>query len=484
MIDVVFAFDVEDVVNPPSDDAVKRLAEIFAEEDVPASMFIAGEKARVLRQRGRHDVIAALRLHEICYHGNYWADFPIPALVYGQQLSWDEAVKYALSVELPGLHDVAEITGQFPVAWCCHQAQQSPPLQYALKLAGVRCWAGGPRGWIMNWLSWPRSNCTISSQGSWSHRVDYLQFDRLKPPADPEADLRAVQSEFEQMAQEKDFITFLGHPVCWIAAEWALAEWAILFRKGIAGPFPRPAHFIPQQPRSPEDQEAAFAFVRKLLRWIKGLGGVNLTNYTQLCEREEEDPVLWLTWEQTGELARRVLADFNYQIAFGTSFSCADLLGLFCFAVQYAWHNHCWPERLPVQRLLGPTETPLHLNAPLTIRREDIVAGALAQYALMMDERRIAGKLRASFTEIGPAELLHVLAQFVVQSQAQGAMPEDISIPAVPLFPRAVNEPAITERRFGSTSSPAGLSLEPLWEMLRWQSWSYRPAVRKCEQAR
>lgn len=479
MIDVVFAFDVEDVVNPASDDAVKRLAEIFTEEDVPVSMFIAGEKARVLRQRGRHDVMAALRPQEICYHGNYWADFPIPALVYGQQMSWDEAVKYALSVELPGLHDVAEITGQFPVAWCCHQAQQSPPLQYALKLAGVRCWAGGPRGWIMNWLSWPRSNCTISSQGSWSQSVDYLHFERLKPPADPEADLRAVQREFEQMAQEKDFITFLGHPVCWIAAEWALAEWAVLFRKGIPGPFPRPTHFIPQQPRSPEDQEAAFTFVRKLLRWIKKVGGVNLTNYTQLCERDEEDPVLWLTWEQAGELARRVLADFNYQIAFGTSFSCADMLGLFCFAVQYAWHNHCWPERLPVQRLLGPTEKPLHVNAPLTIRRSDIVAGALAQYALMMDERRIAGKLRASFTEIGPAELLHVLAQFIVQSQAQGAMPEDISIPAVPLLPRAVNEPAITERRFGSTSSPAGLSLEPLWEMLRWQSWSYRPAVRK-----
>ncbi|MCE5239473.1 hypothetical protein LLH23_13435 [bacterium] len=477
MIDVVFAFDVEDVVNPASDDAALRLSQIFTEEEVPCSMFIAGEKARTMRQRGRRDVLAALSQHEVCTHGNYWADFPIPALVYGQEMPWDKAVKYALSVELPGLHDLAEMTGQFPVAWCCHQAQQSAPLQYALKLAGVRCWAGGPRGWIMNWLSWPRSNCVISNQGTCQQRVDYLHFDRLKPPADPEADLRAVQEQFEAMAQTRSFISFAGHPVCFVTSEWALDEWAVLFRKGVHGPFPRPAHFAPQQPRSPEDQEAAYTFVRKLLRWIKGVGGVNLTNYTQLCERDEEDPVQWLTWEQVGELAQRVLADFNYTTAFGTSFSCADMLGLFCFAVDYAWRNHCWPDRLPVQRLLGPTEPPLHLDRPLTIKREDIVAGAAAQYAIMMDERRLAGRLKASFTDVGPAEFLHVLAEFIAQSQAQGDMPLEVSIPAMPLYPKVVDEPAITERRFGSTSSPAGLSHEKLWEMLRWQAWSYRPAV-------
>jgi hypothetical protein len=480
MIDVIFAFDVEDIVNPASDDAVMRLANIFTEEEVPVSLFIAGEKARTLRQRGRHDVIEAIRRHEIAYHGNYWADFPIPALVYGQEMPWDEAVKYALSVELPGLHDVAEITGQFPVTWCCHQAQQSAPLQYALKLAGVRCWAGGPRGWIMNWLSWPRSNCTLSNQGSCQQRVDYLHFDRLKPPADPEADLREVQAQFEALAQEKDFISFAGHPVCFVTSEWALDEWAVLFRKGIPGPFPRPANFILQQPRSPQDQEAAYEFVRKLLRWIKTVGGVNLTSYAQLCDRDEEDPLQWLTWEQAGELARRVRADFNYTTAFGTSFSCADMVGLFSFAADYAWRNHCWPDRLPVQRLLGPTDTPLHLNEPLTIKREDIVAGAAAQYAIMMDERRMAGRLQASFTEVGPAEWLHVLAEFIAQSQETSDMPLEVSIPAVPLYPKVIDEPAIQDRRFGSTSRPAGLSFEPLWEMLRCQAYSYRPALKKA----
>lgn len=58
MTDVGFSLDVEDVCYPDSDDALK---------------------ARTLRRRGRRDVIAALRPHEICYHGNYFGDFPEPA---------------------------------------------------------------------------------------------------------------------------------------------------------------------------------------------------------------------------------------------------------------------------------------------------------------------------------------------------------------------------------------------------------------------
>lgn len=50
MTDVVFAFDVEDVVHPESDDALLRLCRIFSEEEVPVSLFVAGEKARTRRR--------------------------------------------------------------------------------------------------------------------------------------------------------------------------------------------------------------------------------------------------------------------------------------------------------------------------------------------------------------------------------------------------------------------------------------------------
>jgi hypothetical protein len=476
MIDVVCAYDVEDVVHPQSDDALLNLCRIYSEEDVPVSLFVVGEKARVLRQRGRHDVIAAMRPHEICYHGNYWGDFPEPALSYGSRLPFDEAVKFALEVELPGLHDVADITGQFPVTWCCHQAQQCPPLSYAYKLAGVRCWAGGPRGWIMNWLSWGRSNCALSNQGDCTQRVDPLNR-TVKPAADPEADLAFSQAAFERMAAERDFITFTGHPVCFVTDEWCLYELAMVFRDGQPGAYPRPDNFTPVGLRSPEDQAAALEYTRKLLRWLKSRPDVNLTNYTALCERDEEDPILWITWAQAVELARQVLQRFNYLTAFGTSFSCADVMGVLTFALDYAWRHGCWPDRLPVQRLVGPTEQPLDSGGPLKLRREEILSGALAAYSIMMDRRRIPGRLRATFVDVGPGEWLHILAQFITRSVDEGVMPLEVEIPAVPMLPEAAAEPVITERQFGSSNRAPGLDYSHLWDLLRWQSWSYRPPV-------
>ena len=477
-IDVVFAFDVEDAVNPESDAALVSLCRIFSEEDVAVSLFVAAEKARAMRRRGRWDAIEAMRRHEICYHGNYWGDFPEPALVYGSRLSWDEAVQRALAIETPGLNDVAEITGRFPVAWCCHQAQQCPQMAYALKLAGVRCWAGGPRGWIMNWLSWPRSGCALSSQGSWTHSVDPTNREELKPAADPDEDLAKAQADFERVAETKDFITFAGHPACFVTAEWGgLYSHAVLFRDGVAGPYPRPTGVSTSQPRSEADRNAALEFVRKLLRWIKTRHDVNITSYTSLCERDEEEPVLWIEWDRAVALARRIEERFTYIVDGGASFSPADVLGLLVFAVDHMWRQGKWPDRLPVQRLLGPTDKPLTQEAEIRAAREDLFAGSLAAYSVMMDQRRIPGAIRARFVDIGPADLLHLLCRFITQSVETGSLPEEVTVAAGPPLPEAADEPVITDRRFHSTNNPAGMDMSRLWDLLRWQSWSYRPAV-------
>ena len=478
MTDVVFAFDVEDVYNPESDDALLKLCNIFAEDGVPLSLFVAGEKARTIRQRGRKDVIEAMGPHEICYHGNYWGDFPEPATRYGVRLPFDEAVSFALSVESKGLHDVAEITGQFPVAWCCHQAQQSLPLQYALKLAGVRCWAGGPRGWFMNWLSWPRSNCTFSMQGDWNLEVDPMNRGQRKAPADPDADLRQAQEAFEQRATGKDFVSYAGHPVCWVTSEWGgLYQYATLFRHGTAGPYPRPRICTPAQPRSPEDRAAALDFVRKLLRWIKTRKDVNLTNYAQLCERDEEDAVQWITWPQLVGLTRQVTQALDAVVDYGTSFSPADILGMLIFSVDYLWNHERWPAHVPVQRLLGPTEEPISHADGVKIDRRSLIAGCLAGNSIMMDERRLPGKLRASRVDVGPSEMLHLLGKFALTWEEKKALPEEVSIGAVPALPGVVDTHVIKDRRFGSSNMPAAWDMTHLWDLLKWQAWSYRPAV-------
>src|SRR5204862_2650795 len=79
LVNVILWFDTEDYLLPADDDATKRLAEMLTQRDIRATFKLVGEKARVLEQRRRRDVIAALRKHDIGYHANYHSVHPAPS---------------------------------------------------------------------------------------------------------------------------------------------------------------------------------------------------------------------------------------------------------------------------------------------------------------------------------------------------------------------------------------------------------------------
>src|SRR6267378_4511196 len=64
---VVLWFDTEDYILPASDDAALHVARFLTHEGIRGTFKIVGEKARTLQKRGRHDVIEALKKHEIGY---------------------------------------------------------------------------------------------------------------------------------------------------------------------------------------------------------------------------------------------------------------------------------------------------------------------------------------------------------------------------------------------------------------------------------
>src|SRR5438067_11781497 len=107
---VVLWFDTEDYILPASDDAALRVADFLSQEKIRATFKVVGEKARTLERRGRTDVIAALKKHEIGYHSNYHSVQPTPAQ-YLANLGWDEGVAEFDRRERPGRDDVERIFG-------------------------------------------------------------------------------------------------------------------------------------------------------------------------------------------------------------------------------------------------------------------------------------------------------------------------------------------------------------------------------------
>jgi hypothetical protein len=111
MTEVIFSLDTEDYTNPGSDDAILRLAVLLREEGVRASFNIVAALAEALVERGRQDILDALRYHEINYHTYRHTWHPVPA-EYSDTTDWDGPYRRLLAEEAPGIELVKRIFGR------------------------------------------------------------------------------------------------------------------------------------------------------------------------------------------------------------------------------------------------------------------------------------------------------------------------------------------------------------------------------------
>src|SRR5262249_21768425 len=134
---VILWFDTEDYILPASDDAALRVADWLTKQKVRATFKVVGEKARMLERRGRTDVIAALKKHEVGYHSNSHSAQPSPAM-YLAQLGWDEGVAEFDRRERPGYEDVKRILGAAPSCYGQPGSSWGPQSYGAMKAWGMK----------------------------------------------------------------------------------------------------------------------------------------------------------------------------------------------------------------------------------------------------------------------------------------------------------------------------------------------------------
>jgi len=133
---VILWFGTEDYILPASDDAALKVADGLTKEGIKATFKVVGEKARTLERRGRQDVIAALKKHEIGYHSNWHSTQPSPAM-YLSTLGWDEGVAEFDRREKPGYNDVKRIFGQAPSCYGQPGSSWGPQSYGAMRKWGV-----------------------------------------------------------------------------------------------------------------------------------------------------------------------------------------------------------------------------------------------------------------------------------------------------------------------------------------------------------
>lgn len=270
---VVLWFDTEDYIEPAADDAALRIATDLTSLGVRATFKVVGEKARTLEARGRWDVVRALSLHDIGYHGDNHSLPPAPA-VYLRDLGYREGAAEFERREGRGEADVRRIFGITPSCYGQPGSSWGPQSNLALGRMGIRVYLD------------EGSQVQLESQPFWYGGLLYvfgLQRFAIRPSLEKGASLERTLQQFDRAVEELaaqggGVISTYYHPTEFVTTEF----WdAVNFAKGAGrerSQWQRPRR------RGPEDSERCYGILRAYAEHARKTPGVRFATAHDLLQ--------------------------------------------------------------------------------------------------------------------------------------------------------------------------------------------------------
>ncbi len=480
-VDVILWFDTEDYLLPASDDAAKRLAEMLSQRRIRATFKVVGEKARVLERRGRADVIAALRKHDIGYHSNFHSVHPAPA-EYLADCGLLDGVAEFVRHEKQGAADVRRIFGREKLAcygqpgtsWACQAIAALPDVgvQAVYVDEGSHVGLDGKPFWYAGALN-------VYHMGPNFTRMKLHEAHALE-----QANVQVTEIARRLAAEGGGLISIMYHPCEFVHQKF----WdGVNFSRG-ANP-PREDWKLP--PQLPADEtEQAFARFAKYIDHIQALE-VRFVTASELpaiyADRVRSEGV---TEPELRGLARR-LADphatgVDYQVLSGKAVSPADQFELLAMAIGQRIDDKTVKYPLAAKGLLGPDSASGYLLAgPAGEGRQTIAWPAFRNATLdVRDYLRVHGRVPARVfigaESVAPADFLGGLAFAYQYEREHGKLPlQGVRLGkglAVLADRHMAKDPA---GLFDWVIHKADFRPAQILEVARLQAWTLKPAVCK-----
>ncbi len=468
-INVTLWFDTEDYILPQSDDAAKRLAEMLTRLGIKATFKVVGEKARVLEQRGRKDVIEALKKHEIGYHSNLHSQHPTPA-EYLQNTDWDEGVAEFYARESQGAKDIQRIFGQLPSCYGQPGSSWGAQAYPALKKMGINVYLDEANhvgiddqpfyyGGMLNIFKM-RSNVV---------RMELFGENNL---ANGKAKFLAAYEKLK--AKGGGTISIYYHPCEWVHQEF----WdGVNFSRGAN---PEKKDWKLPKMRSTEETEKAFQDFEEYVKFIKVQKGLRYVTANEL-KRIYEDKIEAKAFSSANieVVAMRVLEEISFQKIDRVILSPADSFSLLQ-GVMKAYLAEFYDPRGNVTTLLGPKEKPKNLNPPLlnkaSIRLFKIAVREVSEH--LAKHQTIPNYVEIGSFSIAPEDYLATISGLILQVNKVQKLPENIIIRKGNFTADkyvADDDPKI----FNWVIHPEGFHAPKIMELAKLQAWTLKPAVMK-----
>jgi hypothetical protein len=475
---VILWFDTEDYLLPASDDAARRVAEILTARGVRATFKVVGEKARVLAGRGRADVIAAIRRHDVGYHSNLHSVHPAPA-EYLAESGWHDGVAEFVRREKAGADDVRRVFG-VPRLSAYGQPGSSwgPQAVAALPQIGVSTYVDeGSHVGLGGRPFWYAGVLNVFNMGPNLTRMDLHEPGGLERGR---ADFKAACDRLR--AEGGGLISVYYHPAEWVHGEF----WdAVNFRRGANPPreqWKRP----PQRPAAETD--AAYERFDRYVAYQLSLPGVRHVTAADLpvlyrdrirAEGADLETVRRVAETVAGATALDVVRDGK-----GRVLSPSDQFALLGGFLSRAIRDDSVPRAVEVRVLLGPARRP-----PETEVAE--LAWPAFRDALLdaFDEAAAHGQVPACVfagaRKIAPADFLRAAAAVTVDVLDASRGGPTALFPGKVAIPRGT---AVATERHVADDTPAlfggwiihpeGFRAPRIVEMARLQAWTLKPAER------
>lgn len=476
-VDVILWFDTEDYLLPASDDAVKRLAELLSQRNIRATFKVVGEKARVLEKRGRTDVIAALRKHEIGYHTNFHSVHPAPA-EYLAECGLLDGVAEFVRREKQGAVDVRRIFGRETLtcygqpgsSWACQAIVALPEIgvQPIYVDDGSHVGLRGKPFWYAGALNAYDLGANVT-------RME-LHDDRAVEPGKRQA----TQVAQRLGGEGGGLISIYYHPCEWVHQQF----WdGVNFSRG-ANP-PREDWQLPPQ-RPAEQTEQAFARFEQYIDHLQSLGVRFVTAgelpaiYADRVRSEglTEAELLGLAEKLSAEQATGV----DYQLLSGKAVSPADQLELLAGVMGDLIDGKVVEYPRAARGVLGPDAAPAAGGAG----RQTIAWPAFRDATLdvrdyLRTQGRVPARVFIGADSVTPADFLGGLAAAYCRHHESGKLPgEEVRLGknlAVLPERHVAKDPA---GLFGWVIHKPGFRPVKILEVARLQAWTIKPALRSA----
>lgn len=426
-MEMIFSFDTEDYVDPISNDALLRLAQMHTKHEVPACFGLVGEKARFIHFCGRDDVVEALKDHEVAYHSdhhwilpnNRYAPEHIP--LYVNEMDWDSAMERILVEESRGLADIADVFGERPVTQLRNYGDWTPQVMAAHARLGLGVHAYGPV--FHNTDPEPIWYCNQLQIANPRHMYEnYLHDMDLTPQEKLDRHIADVQKHLDEGTHR---LGWVNHPTRFIADTW----WEMPNWWGKMDDPPRRDWTWPER-FDEETIDELLWIADGLLEWVSANSDIEFRTFREFYA-EHKPARVWVTEEEIRGLAKRV-GDRPAMVTYANeTFSPAELFGVFAHALgalEGDEHDKA-DEMHPLRRLLGPTEEPVEHPGGTTTWPIMLDACEEVEY-FIRDHGRVPARIQINGEEVGPGQFFVAMASMIGTD-----LPEIITVPPTSNLP-------------------------------------------------